>query len=104
MAAAAALIGSCAAFGRARWLASTSPTLPTEFCRRHYTNPGLSFETGDAQAMPFADASFDIVFNVESSLNYPDFDAYLREVDRVLKPGGRFLIADYRRRKGLKRL
>ena len=53
--------------------------------------------------MPFADASFDIVFNVESSLNYPDFDAYLREVDRVLRPGGRFLIADYRRRKGLKR-
>jgi ubiquinone/menaquinone biosynthesis C-methylase UbiE len=75
----------------------------TRFCRRHYSVPGLSFETGDAQAMPFADGSFDIVFNVESSLNYPDFDAYLREVDRVLRPGGRFLIADYRRRKGLRR-
>lgn len=73
------------------------------FCRRHYTDPGLTFETGDAQAMPFSDASFDIVFNVESSLNYPDFDAFLREVDRVLRPGGRFLIADYRRRKGLLR-
>ena len=75
----------------------------TRFCRRHYDVPGLSFETGDAQAMPFADGSFDIVFNVESSLNYPDFDAYLREVDRVLRPGGRFLIADYRRRKALRR-
>ena len=75
----------------------------TEFCRRHFADPGLSFETGDAQAMPFADGSFDIVFNVESSLNYPDFDAYLREVDRVLRPGGRFLIADYRREKRLKR-
>ena len=51
--------------------------------------------------MPFADASFDIVFNVESSLNYPDFDAFLREVDRILRPGGRVLIADYRRRKRL---
>lgn len=76
----------------------------TEFCRKHFDIAGMQFVTGDAQAMPFADAGFDIVFNVESSLNYPDMDAFLREVDRVLKPGGRFLIADYRRRKGLVRL
>lgn len=66
-------------------------------CRLRYDEAGLSFEAGDAQAMPFADTSFDIVINVESSLNYPDFSAFLREVDRVLKPGGTFLFADYRR-------
>lgn len=70
----------------------------THFCRRYYSHPNLSFETGDAQSMPFDDCSFDIVINVESSLNYPDFDSYLSEVNRVLKPGGEFLIADYRRR------
>lgn len=66
-------------------------------CRRRYDGSRLRFEAGDAQAMPFADNSFDIVINVESSLNYPDFSAFLREVDRVLKPGGTFLFADYRR-------
>ncbi len=66
-------------------------------CRRRYKESRLQFEAGDAQAMPFADRSFDIVINVESSLNYPDFSAFLREVDRVLKPGGTFLFADYRR-------
>ena len=75
----------------------------TAFCNTHYGFAGLSFVTGDAQAMSFDDGSFDIVFNVESSLNYPDFDAFIGEVDRVLRPGGRFLIADYRRRKRLKR-
>jgi len=66
-------------------------------CRRRFGGSSLRFETGDAQAMPFADQSFDIVINVESSLNYPNFSAFLREVDRVLKPGGSFLFADYRR-------
>lgn len=66
-------------------------------CRRRYGGSSLRFETGDAQAMPFADQSFDIVINVESSLNYPNFSTFLREVDRVLKPGGTFLFADYRR-------
>lgn len=66
-------------------------------CRRRYGGSSLRFETGDAQAMPFAEHSFDIVINVESSLNYPNFVAFLREVDRVLKPGGTLLFADYRR-------
>ncbi len=56
----------------------------------------LSFITGDAQAMSFADASFDAVINIESSLNYPDFPGFLREVNRVLRPGGYFMFADYR--------
>ncbi|MFZ5676301.1 MAG: class I SAM-dependent methyltransferase [Pseudomonadota bacterium] len=73
-------------------------------CRRRYDGSRLRFEVGDAQAMPFSDNSFDIVMNVESSLNYPDFSAFLREVDRVLKPGGKFLFADYRRSGKMARL
>lgn len=69
----------------------------TDFCNKHYSTPGLSFITGDAQNMPFEDASFDIIFTVESSLNYPDFDAFLTETLRVLRPGGHLLITDYRR-------
>lgn len=68
-----------------------------EACRRRFNGPQLRFETGDAQAMPFPDHSFDIVINVESSLNYPDFPRFLSEVNRVLRPGGTFLFGDYRR-------
>ncbi len=69
----------------------------TDFCNKHYSTPGLSFVTGDAQNMPLEDASFDIIFTVESSLNYPDFDAFVAEAHRVLRPGGHLLITDYRR-------
>lgn len=69
-------------------------------CRARNSYPFVRFETGDAQAMPFADQSFDAVVNVESSLNYPDFPAFLREAVRVLRPSGFFMFADYRRAKG----
>jgi ubiquinone/menaquinone biosynthesis C-methylase UbiE len=73
-------------------------------CANRYGSLGIAFKTGDAQRMPFGDASFDIVVNVESSLNYPDLAAFLSEVDRVLRPGGYFLFADYRSRSKIERL
>jgi len=65
-------------------------------CRRHRRGPGLRFVRGDAQAMPFADGSFDVVVNVESSHCYPAMEAFLAEVHRVLRPGGSLLFADLR--------
>lgn len=69
------------------------------FCRREYEVPGLSFEVGDAEALPFDDASFDVLLNVESSLLYEHVERFFAEVHRVLRPGGTFLFADYRKRK-----
>ena len=67
------------------------------FCRRRHAGvAGLEFTVGDACALPFADASFDVVVNVEASHCYPDFARFLSEVARVLRPGGRFLYADFR--------
>ena len=57
---------------------------------------GLSFEVADALDLPFSAGAFDIVVNVESSLNYASFEKFLAEVDRVLAPGGHLLLADYR--------
>lgn len=68
-----------------------------EFCRRRHHVPGLSFVTGDAEALPFHAESFDAVVNVESSHCYPHFDRFLAEVARMLRPGGVFLYADVRR-------
>src|SRR5689334_16595961 len=42
------------------------------FCRRSQSDPRARFEVGDAQSLTFADASFDVVTNVESSHCYPD--------------------------------
>ena len=46
---------------------------------------------GDAQDLPFPDESFDAVINVEASHIYPNFERFLGEVARVLRPGGHFL-------------
>jgi SAM-dependent methyltransferase len=67
-------------------------------CRRRFAHPRLSFEVGDAERLPFADASFDVVLNVESSHCYGRFDAFLAEVRRLLRPDGHFLYADFRPR------
>ncbi len=56
----------------------------------------LSFEIGDAEKLPFADGSMDIVVNIESSHCYGDVAAFAREVSRVLAPGGWFTFADMR--------
>jgi SAM-dependent methyltransferase len=63
--------------------------------------PRLAFETGDAERLPFADGSFDIVVNIESSHCYGDVAAFAREVARVLAPGGWFTFADMRGREAL---
>jgi ubiquinone/menaquinone biosynthesis C-methylase UbiE len=48
----------------------------------------LRYLQGDAEQLPFSDASVDVVLNIESSHTYPDLGRFLDEVHRVLKPGG----------------
>lgn len=79
-----------------------SPETVRRARRLNDDTPALSFETGDAEAMPFPDASFDIVVNIESSHCYGDVAAFAREVSRVLKPGGWFTFADMRPKSQLK--
>lgn len=55
----------------------------------------IEFEVGDAQDLKIIeDNSLDVLINIESAFHYPDKSAFLREIERVLKPGGHFLIAD----------
>jgi ubiquinone/menaquinone biosynthesis C-methylase UbiE len=71
------------------------------FCRQRHPLENLDFLEGDAQNLMFADHCFDAVINVEASHCYPDFPRFLREVNRVLRPGGHFLYADFRFRDSL---
>ncbi|CCD83742.1 putative Phthiotriol/phenolphthiotriol dimycocerosates methyltransferase [Bradyrhizobium sp. ORS 285] len=64
------------------------------FCRRAVDAPRSRFLEGDAEQLPFADQSFDVVTNVESSHCYPHIARFYAEVARVLRPGGTFLYTD----------
>jgi SAM-dependent methyltransferase len=47
--------------------------------------------------LPFADASFDVVFSKDSLVQIPEKAALFAEVRRVLHPGGRFIASDWMR-------
>jgi len=51
---------------------------------------GLEAHVADAQALPFDDASFDVVTCSHTLYHLPDKDRVLAEFVRVLRPGGRF--------------
>jgi SAM-dependent methyltransferase len=93
--------------GPARYFANrfgckvTGIDLTAEFCEvaRALTRAtGLagrvSFEQGNALAMPFADARFDGAYSMNVSMNIADKAGLYREVSRVLKPGAWFVLAE----------
>jgi len=49
------------------------------------------FVQGDATALPFKDASFDVAWTQHVQMNVPDKQKFYSEINRVLKPGGFFL-------------
>jgi len=53
--------------------------------------------TADMTALPFADATFDVVTTGYGLRNVPDLDAAVAEIVRVLRPGGRFASLDFNR-------
>lgn len=53
------------------------------------------FRVADAQQMPFPEASFDLVWSLESGEHMPDKTQFLQECCRVLKPGGILLVATW---------
>jgi len=54
----------------------------------------VDFQQGSAEAMPFPDASFDVVTCRIAAHHFDSVPAFLAESARVLVPGGRLLIAD----------
>ncbi len=54
----------------------------------------VDYRQGDATKLPFADASFDVVWTEHVAMNIPDKSALYREMHRVLKPGGTLALYD----------
>ncbi len=93
--------------GPARFMASrfgckvTGIDLTAEFCEvaRHLTKTmgmedQVSFEQGNALAMPFSDETFDGAYSMNVSMNIEDKAGFYGEIHRVLKPGGWLVLSE----------
>ena len=56
--------------------------------------PNATFSTGMAEALPLQDASVDLALSTTSFHHWQDQAAGLREIARVLRPGGYFILVD----------
>ena len=70
-----------------------------EIANKSNLSPNVQFIHDDAQKLDhIADQSVDLLICIESAFHYPDKHAFFRQIKRVLKPGGEFLVADNLRR------
>jgi demethylmenaquinone methyltransferase/2-methoxy-6-polyprenyl-1,4-benzoquinol methylase len=73
--------------------------IASDFCAEmlaHAASRGMANTiVADALNLPFPEASFDVVTVAFGLRNMADYPAALREMRRVLKPGGRLLILDF---------
>ena len=87
-----------AAGGAAVSAIDLSPQMVAEF-RARVADAGLEaaidVRVGDGQKLPFQSATFDAAFSMFGLMFFPDRAAGLREMKRVLKPGGRAVISSW---------
>lgn len=63
--------------------------------RASHVRPDADLIEADAQALPFDDASFDAVVCTYSLCSIPDDAAAVREMGRVLRPGGTLVFVEH---------
>ena len=94
------------AFALSRKLPETTRITGMDFCQPmldeagikqrtggHYAN--IVFQQGDGMALPLTDASFDAVTLSFGLRNMADRHKALLEINRVLRPGGRFYLLEF---------
>jgi SAM-dependent methyltransferase len=55
----------------------------------------MQFDEGDAEQLPYADASFDVVFSLIGAMFAPQPHKVAAEMARVCRPGGRIIMANW---------
>jgi cyclopropane fatty-acyl-phospholipid synthase-like methyltransferase len=108
------LDAGCGVGGSAIWLAKEKNCLVTgislnekqiskgtELAKRFEVAEKIRFEKKDYTNTFYPAASFDVVWAIESVCYADDKSHFLKEAYRVLKPGGRVIIADFFKRKDL---
>jgi cyclopropane fatty-acyl-phospholipid synthase-like methyltransferase len=102
------LDAGCGVGGSSIWLAQSRGAIVTgitpvasqvararDFAAGRRLGDRVTFEQADFTSTPFPDASFDVVWALESLCHAPDKAAFYREAARLLRPGGRLVIAEY---------
>jgi SAM-dependent methyltransferase len=102
------LDAGCGVGGSSMWLAEQRGATAVgvnvvadhvERARQYAAERGLStsvtFEVADYTATPFDDASFDVAWALESACHAPSKAALGAELGRVVRPGGRLVMAEY---------
>ena len=64
-------------------------------------NLSIRFDVGDAEALPYEAASFDVVVSTFGVMFAPDHSAVARELARVTRPGGRLGLASWTEDSGI---
>ncbi len=76
-------------------LAAKQVAMARGYAARRGLGDRVRFEQADFTATPFPDASFDVVWAVESLCHAPRKAAFYLEAARLLRPGGRVVVADF---------
>jgi len=105
------LDAGCGVGGSSLWLASERNCLVTgitlsakqvakaaAFAREAGLEEKVKFEQRDFMNTGFPDNSFDVVWGMESICHAPDKGLFLKEAFRILKKGGRLVMADFFRK------
>ncbi|MEM9197353.1 MAG: class I SAM-dependent methyltransferase [Pseudomonadota bacterium] len=74
--------------------ASGLDVTPALLERARNLDPQGCYREGRAEALPFANASFELVLSCVALVDIPDIDRAIPEMARVLRPGGRMLVAN----------
>ena len=104
------LDAGCGVGGSSLWLAKergaevvgiTLPARQVDKARSYAARRGLAtrvhFQVADFTKTPFPDASFDVVWAMESLCHAPHKAAFYQEAARLLRPSGRVVVAEYLR-------
>ena len=92
------ILGRTAAFGRAAVGIDLSAGMLARARQR-----GLRVVQSSATALPFAAASFDVAYSFKVLAHIPDIEGALREMARVVRPGG-WVLAEFYNARSLRRL